>query len=165
MLVKPRDAPDSASRVPLGLGARTAALAQHRESRHAVKYSVVGVSNVIIDMVVFVVLLQLGVWYVAAKVLSESAAILNGYTFNRRWTFRAGAHRYMKLLRYVTIQGTGLLLNLALLTTLVEIVGLGPVLAAVIALPPVAAYCFLGNRLWTFGQHVPPADAPPARRT
>ena len=163
MLVKPRDEPD-APRVPLGLGARAATLAQHRESRHAVKYAVVGVANVILDMAVFVLLLQLGVWYVAAKALSVSAAMINGYTFNRRWTFRAGGHGNMKLLRYVTVQGTGLLLNLAMLTTLVEVVGLGPVPAAVLAVPLVAAYCFLGNRLWTFGQHLPPVPAP-ARRT
>ena len=131
------------------------AVATHRESRHAVKYAIVGVANVAIDLGIYALLVHLGVWYVLAKTLSLCVATLNGYTFNRRWTFRAGDHETMKLARYVTVQGTGLLLNLALLTGLVEIAGLHEVTAAAAAVPFVAAYCFLGNRLWTFGAHVP----------
>ena len=130
---------------------------RHREGRFAIKYAIVGVANVAIDLVVYVVLLHAGVWYVAAKSLSLGAATVNGYIFNRRWTFRAGDHENMKLVRYVTVQGTGLLVNLALLTLLVAGLGVGKVVAGVIAVPFVAAYCFLGNRLWTFRRHIPPS--------
>ena len=134
---------------------RAAALARHRESRHAVKYAAVGVVNVVLDLAVFALLVHLGVWYVAAKVLSVGVAMINGYTFNRIWTFRAGGHATTKLARYVAVQGSGLLLNLALLTSLVEVAGLRPVPAAALVVPVVAVYCFLGNRLWTFGRHLP----------
>lgn len=137
------------------LGARAVALARHRESRHAVKYAMVGVVSVVLDLVLFVLFLHLGVWYVAARAMSVVVATINGYTFNRLWTFRAGSHANAKLARYVTVQGTGLLLNLALLTTFVELAGLHPIPAAALAVPVVATYCFLGNRLWTFGRHLP----------
>lgn len=135
--------------------ARAVAVATHRESRHAVKYAIVGVANVIIDLTIYAALVHFGVWYIAAKVVAVVIATINGYTWNRIWTFRAGDHESMKLVRYVTVQGSGLLLNLGLLSLLVEVFGVGEVRAAVIALPIVAAYCFLSNRLWTFGRHIP----------
>jgi putative flippase GtrA len=139
-----------------GARERAIAVVTHRESRHVLKYAVVGVANVTIDVAIYAALVHLGIWYLAAKVLSLSVATLNGYTFNRIWTFRAGDHEHMKLARYVTVQGSGLLLNLALLTLLVEVIGVGKVVAAVVAVPFVAAFCFLGNRLWTFGRHIEP---------
>ncbi len=132
-------------------------MAQHRESRHAVKYAAVGVVNVALDLALFALLLHLGVWYVAAKALSVVAATINGYTFNRLWTFRAGRHARTKLVRYLTVQGSGLLFALAIVTTLVELVGVAPLAAGAVAVPVVATYCFLANRLWTFGPHMPPA--------
>lgn len=149
-------APMAASRAPRARE-RAVAVTQHRESRHAAKYAIVGVANVAIDLTVYALLIHLGVFYVIAKVLSLSVATINGYTFNRRWTFRAGDHESMKLVRYVTVQGTGLVLNLIVLTLLVEVIGVGKLPAAAIAVPFVALFCFLGNRLWTFGRHVPPA--------
>ena len=145
------------------LRARVRAALEHRESRHAIKYGIVGVANVAIDFLLYALLVHLGVWYVAAKTLSLVAATINGYTFNRRWTFRAGRHATTKLVRYLTVQGTGLLLALAILTTLVELAGVAPLPAGAMAVPVVASYCFLANRLWTFGPHVPPAVAPYAR--
>jgi putative flippase GtrA len=118
---------------PPGVRARTRALMAHEESRHAVKYSVVGVVNVTIDLALYALLLSLGVWYVAAKALSLIAATANGYTFNRLWTFRAGEHHNMKLVRYVAVQGTGLVLNLALLALFVEGFGLTELAAALLA--------------------------------
>jgi putative flippase GtrA len=123
----------------------------------------VGMLSVALDLTLFALLLHVGVWYVAAKALSVVAATINGYTFNRRWTFRAGRHGTEKLVRYLTVQGTGLLLCLAILTTLVEAVGLAPLAAGVLAVPVVATYCFLGNRVWTFGPDMAPAVAPSAR--
>ena len=139
---------------------RAVAVATHRESRHAVKYAIVGVANVAIDLAIYTALVHLGLWYVVAKVVSLCASTANGYTFNRIWTFRAGDHEHMKLARYVTVQGTGLLLNLVLLTFLVEVIGVGEITAAALAVPFVAAYCFLGNRLWTFGRDIEPVRGP-----
>ena len=130
------------------------ALIEHRESRHAAKYAIVGVANVTIDFVLYGLLVWLGVWYGAAKSLSLIVATLNGYTFNRVWTFRAGRYRHSTLARYVGVQGIGLALNLALLGLLVEVLGLGPVIAQLIAIPVVCTFTFLANRLWTFGGDV-----------
>ena len=144
---------------------RVRSVVEHREARHAAKYSIVGVANVAIDLTLYTVMVQLGVFYVVAKALSELAAIANGYIFNRTWTFRAGAHERMKLVRYATVQGSGMVLNVGLVAVFVEVVGLGKITAAVIALPLAAAYCFALNRLWTFGRHIVRTPETPATRT
>lgn len=133
---------------------RVQSVVEHREARHAVKYSIVGVANVAIDLTLYALMVHLGVFYVAAKALSELAAIANGYIFNRTWTFRAGPHERVKLMRYAIVQFSGMVLNVALVAFFVEIVGVGKIVAAGIALPLAAAYCFALNRLWTFGRHI-----------
>lgn len=125
-----------------------------RESRHAVKYGIVGVSNVAIDFALYALLVSLGVWYPLAKTLSLVVATANGYTFNRLWTFRAGAHRNVILGRYVAVQASCLSANIAVLAVLIDIVGLGRVTAQAIALPAIALGSFLAQRLWTFGYAV-----------
>ena len=133
---------------------RVQSVVEHPEARHAVKYSIVGVANVAIDLTLYAVMLQLGVYYVVAKALSELAAIANGYVFNRTWTFRAGPHAHAKLVRYAIVQGSGMALNVALVAVFVEVVGVEKLAAAVIALPLAAGYCFALNRVWTFGRHI-----------
>jgi putative flippase GtrA len=138
---------EAASRPAAGLGSPAA----RRELRRAVKYGVVGVSNVTIDFAIYAFLVGLGVWYPLAKVVSLVIATANGYTFNRLWTFRAGGHRADVLVRYVTVQALCLAANLTLLALLIEWAGLGKVVAQAVALPVVALASFLAQRLWTFG--------------
>ncbi len=122
-----------------------------RELHHAIKYGIVGVSNVTLDFAIYALLILLGVWYPIAKSLALFVATANGYTFNRLWTFRAGGHRYTVLTKYVTVQLTCLAVNLVVLAVLIEAVGLGKLTAQAATLPFLALASFLGQRLWTFG--------------
>jgi putative flippase GtrA len=122
-----------------------------REARQAVKYAIVGVSNVAIDFGLYALLVSIGVWYPLAKTLSLVVATANGYTLNRRWTFRAGAHRNLVLTKYVAVQAGCLATNLVLLVLLIEVLGLHQIAAQAVALPIVALLSFLAQRLWTFG--------------
>jgi putative flippase GtrA len=122
----------------------------NRDVRRAVKYGIVGVANVTLDFALYAVLVSLGVWYPLAKTGAVIVATANGYTFNRLWTFRAGAHRTAFLVKYVTVQVSCLALNLCLLVLLIEGAGLDKILAQAVALPFVAGASFTAQRLWTF---------------
>ena len=129
---------------PLVTGARL-------EARRATKYGIVGVANVGIDFALFALFVTLGVWYPIAKALSLTAATINGYTWNRRWTFRAGRHQHSMLARYVAVQAACYVLNVALLVFMIESLGWTEIVSQAIALPIIAALSFLLQRLWTFG--------------
>ena len=54
-----------------------------------IKFGIVGVSNTLLTLVVYTVLLKgFGVWYLAASAIGFIAGAINGFLLNRRWTFR-----------------------------------------------------------------------------
>jgi putative flippase GtrA len=120
------------------------------EGGRAAKYAVVGIANVAIDFLVYAVLVTVGVWYPVAKGISLTAGTVNGYTWNRLWTFRVGAHRHSMLVKYVTVQAFCYLGNLALLAILIELLGRSEIVAQVIAIPIISAFSFASQRVWTF---------------
>src|SRR5436190_19661788 len=53
------------------------------------RFLVVGVANTILSFGVYGLLLALGAWYVLAAPLAFAVGAVNGFVFNRRWTFAA----------------------------------------------------------------------------
>jgi putative flippase GtrA len=122
-----------------------------RIRKQALRFAVVGVANTIVSFAIYAGLLALGVWYVAAAVAAYAGGLANGYTLNRRWTFSVGRMRASTLARYSIVQVTGLLLSLAILSTLVELAGVPELPAQVLSWPPVIVYSFVATRSWAFG--------------
>ena len=112
-----------------------------------------------ITLALYAGLVELGLWYPLAAVVGYIAGILNGYTWNRIWTFEAGPFQARSFSRYVAVQGSGLLLNITGLLVMVEVFGLGHTVAEIATLIPVTIMTFLVNRHWTFVAF----GAPPAR--
>ena len=55
-----------------------------------VKFGIVGVSNTLLTLVVYTVLLKVfGVWYLAASAIGFIVGATNGFLLNRRWTFKS----------------------------------------------------------------------------
>ena len=53
-----------------------------------VKFGIVGVSNTLMTLVVYTVLLKVfGVWYLAASAIGFAVGATNGFLLNRKWTF------------------------------------------------------------------------------
>jgi len=137
--------------LPRTLGPPAERSAARREFRQAVKYGIVGVANVVLDLSLYALLVSIGIWYPLAKTLSLVAATANGYTLNRIWTFRAGEHRNIVLAKYVAVYAVCLCMNIALLVLLIEVAGLGQIRAQMLVFPFIALCSFLAQRLWTFG--------------
>lgn len=116
-----------------------------------VKFALVGLSNTIITLGVYGGLFLVGADYMIAAVVGWSAGALNGYTWNRIWTFRAGAHQHELLGRYLGVALAGLALNSLLLRISIEELGFDELGGQAAILPIVAGTTFLINRFWTFG--------------
>jgi putative flippase GtrA len=112
------------------------------------RFLAVGVGNTAISFIVYGALLGLGAWYVVAAPLAFAAGALNGYVFNRRWTFGARDSTRARVL-YVAVQATGAL-STSLLVPLFVAAGVGKVGAYLAAVPPVTVCIFVANRVWTF---------------
>jgi uncharacterized protein len=99
--------------------------------------------------------------YPILKVLSASVAILNGFYWNRRWTFkiRGKEERHQQLVKFTIVALTGLALNTLISSGLNNIIEghqkRSWLVASIIATIVVAFWNFTGQRLWTFRNKKP----------
>ena len=115
------------------------------------KFVAVGILNTALSFGCYAWLLNLGVPYLVASVAAFTAGALNGYRLNRKWTFAVGAPNVAGLVRYLVVRLGGIILNSGLLVVIVEVVGVGPLVGQVVALPAVSALAFIASRQWVFG--------------
>lgn len=122
------------------------------------KFGVVGVSNTLLTLAVYTVLLKvLGVWYLAASAIGFVVGATNGFLLNRRWTFRGHVGDVFTPVRWGVVQSCGLGINEGLLYVFVHDAQLDKLIAQVCATAVVTVTTFFANRAWTFRVHHPVA--------
>jgi putative flippase GtrA len=131
------------------------------------RFLLVGVMNTALSFAAYRLLLVVSTPYLLAAPLAFAVGALNGYVFNRRWTFAARDTSRARLL-YVGVAIAGSAATSLLVFAFAQGAGTGKVLAYVAALPPVTVGTFLANRRWTFadrrastGRGFPTAGQPP----
>ena len=125
-----------------------------------VKFGIVGVSNTLISFAVYTLLLKvLGVWYVAASGIGFAVGAINGFLWNRAWTFRGHIGDALTPVRWFVVQTCGLLVNLGLIYLLIDGAGLDKLVGQAMTIAVVTVFTFLTNRAWTFRGHTPAALA------
>jgi putative flippase GtrA len=121
-----------------------------------VKFGIVGVSNTLIAFAVYTLLLKaFGVWYVAASGIGFAVGAVNGFLWNRAWTFRGHVGDALTPVRWFVVQTCGLLLDLGLVYLFVDGAGLGELVGQAVTTAIVTVITFFVNRAWTFGGHTP----------
>lgn len=118
------------------------------------KFGIVGVSNTLIFFAVYTLLLKaFGVWYVAASGIGFAVGAVNGFLWNRAWTFKGHVGDALTPVRWFVVQTCGLLLNLGLVYLFVDGVGLGELVGQAVTIVIVTLVTFFANRAWTFRGH------------
>jgi dolichol-phosphate mannosyltransferase len=117
-----------------------------------VKFSAVGASGYVVNLVVFTTLVRgLGVHYILAAVLAFCVAVTNNFLWNRHWTFAAAeGHMGFQAARFFTVSVIALGFNLLVLELLVR-ADFEKVLAQALAILAATPLNFIGNKLWSFG--------------
>jgi putative flippase GtrA len=113
------------------------------------RFLVVGVGNTAVSFVVYRLLLLVDTPYALAAPLAFAAGAVNGYFFNRRWTFAARDTTRARVV-YVLVQAAGAGLTSLVVFLFVRGAGISHVWAYLAAIPPVTVTTFVANRLWTF---------------
>lgn len=135
------------------------------------KFSMVGGSGFIVNLVVYAISLRLmgdvpgGIEdYQLAAFIAFFIANMSNYALNRVWTFheRGGGAVLLEYLRFLAIGVLSLLVGLVILTVLVQVfelpqqlahtgvTDLGKLIGQAIAIVVVTPIGFVGNKLWTF---------------
>jgi putative flippase GtrA len=121
----------------------------HHPSRQFVRFALVGLLNTAITVIVYRSLLEVGTPYVIAAPVGFAAGSINGYVFNRRWTFGASDSSRARA-TFAAVQALGAVALTLLVLVFVEAGGAGKLVAYIAAIPPVTLGTFLANRRWTF---------------
>jgi putative flippase GtrA len=109
----------------------------------AARFSIVGITNTLIDAAIFFALTQgLAVPVLSAKWISYSSGLANSYYWNRRWTFREARLARQAAFRFVALNLAGLLVNASLLALGLDILHLPLQLGWLVATG--------GSWLWNF---------------
>ena len=127
------------------------ALRQRRNWVQLAKFSVVGASGYVVNLVVYTALLKgAGLHYAVAATCSFVVAVTNNYCWNRLWTFHEQrGHVGWQGLRFLVVALVAYAANLGILALFVES-GIDKILAQAIAVVLVTPLNFDGNKLWSF---------------
>lgn len=119
------------------------------------KFALVGLSGVGINMVVYMYFIALNVNYLVAACCSFAVAVTNNFFWNVLWTFRGRAQNRSitkKYLSFVIISSVNLAVNLLVLQLLVEYIQISETLAQLVSIALVSGLNFLLNYWITFGE-------------
>ena len=119
--------------------------------RQFARFLLVGAGNTVLSFVVYRLLLVPGTPYALAAPLAFAVGAVNGYVFNRRWTFAARDSARARVL-YLAVQGVGAGSTSLLVLLFVHAAGTGRIGAYLAAIPPVTVCMFAANRVWTFAE-------------
>ncbi|HIW31730.1 MAG TPA: GtrA family protein, partial [Candidatus Paenibacillus intestinavium] len=95
----------------------TSAKSNRRKSmKQFIIFAIVGVSNTVVDFIIFWLLIQLSVHYIIANIVAYSIGMLNSYIWNNAITFRSNdRHRYIiavkRMIRFIIWNGCMLLVS------------------------------------------------------
>jgi putative flippase GtrA len=125
-----------------------------------IRFGLVGASGFVVNLAVYALFVHaVGIPYQLAAVLAWLVAVSSNFVLNRHWTFDRpdGAVRHQAVRFFLVSLAAFALVNLVLLTLLVEQAGMAKVPAQALAVAAATPFNFLGNKLWSF--RGPPAQS------
>jgi len=127
-------------------------LLKRRVFRQFIKFGLVGVSSTVIDWGIYLILTRFaGIYYLMAKILSFSFAVINSYVWNRRWTFRSNdPQKLRQFIKFLIIALVGVVLNTLIMYIVVDYIHLNDLYGLVISSAIVMFWNFLANKFYTF---------------
>lgn len=116
-----------------------------------VKFSIVGVSNTLLNFIIFILLNSLGVNYMVASIIAYSLSIVNSYFWNSRLVFKCeNENKKSVVIKFVILNLIGLSINTLLIGVLVGILELKKIVAMVIVTLLVMCINYVLNKIWVF---------------
>ncbi len=115
-----------------------------------IKFGLVGVSNTVISLAVYYLLVYLGVHYIVANIFGFIISVLNAYYWNSKFVFKSDNSKKTILFRtYVAYLITFIISN-GLLYIQVDKMGISKYIAPIICLLVTIPLNFIINKFWTY---------------
>ena len=121
--------------------------------RHISRFSLVGVSNTLIDFLVFTILNSLGAGSAVSQAAGYGCGVVNSFIFNKKWTFQdktTGKKNVQGVMKFLTINLIILLLTTLAIDLLTDNMGINVYISKVLVTLLAQVINFLGYKLWVF---------------
>ncbi|BDU50921.1 GtrA family protein [Haliovirga abyssi] len=118
-----------------------------------IKFGIVGISGVIVNMIVYSILIFMNINYLIAATISFFIAVTNNFIWNNIWTFKGKAeHKSFKrkYFSFLLISGINFIVNILVLRLLVENFSINKILSQLIGIGVASTLNFLGNYFIVF---------------
>lgn len=127
-------------------------------AKQFMQFALVGVSNTLISLGIYYLLLHFNVYYIIAHVVGFLISVLNSFFWNSRFVFRRQTHKKIAFFKTLISYGVTFLLSTSLLYLMVDIIGVPDKIAPIINMFITTPLNFLLNKFWAFGKK---KDTPP----
>ena len=116
------------------------------------KFGIVGISNTLLSLAIYYLLVLLGVNYILSNVVAFAVSVLNAYYWNRKYVFGQveGSKKGRQLAKVYVSYGFTFLLSTGLLFLMVAVIGVSEFIAPLINLCITIPLNFLLNKFWAF---------------
>jgi len=126
-------------------------LGLYQKHQHLIKYALIGITGVVLDFIIFVLLTQkLQMNYQVANVISVSCGITNNFILNYFFNFNSRGYFIKRFAKFYSIGLLGLLLNSLLLFVMIHLLHTPQNIAKLCSLLVVVCMQFILNKKITF---------------
>ena len=117
-----------------------------------IKFGLVGITNTIVHLGVYYLLLYFDIHYIIANTLGFLISIMNSYFWNSRFVFKSNKEGATTFLRTFLAYGSTFLLSSVLLFIMVDIIGISDKIAPLLNMFITIPLNFLLNKFWAYKQ-------------
>ena len=119
--------------------------------RNLILYGIIGSCTATLDFLIFTALTQgLNIYYIIANIISCSTGILCSFLLNRKYNFKVTDHTARRLLIFVTVGLTGMLLSSLILRLTIEQLQWNELVSKLVSIVIVVLFQFLLNKNISF---------------
>ncbi len=118
-----------------------------------IKFSIVGLSGVVVNLAVYSVLIYFDIYYLLAATLSFLVAVTNNFYWNFIWTFKNKAeHKTVgkKYIHFFLVSLFNYFINIFVLKVMVSVFAYNEIFSQIIAIGTASVLNFVGNYFITF---------------
>lgn len=115
-----------------------------------IKFGIVGVSNTLLSLTVYYIILWIGGHYMLANILSWVISVYNAFYWNNKYVFKNNNSYLKALIRTYLSYGASFLVGSVLLVVYIECFKVSDKVAPLLTLIITIPLNFLMNKYWTF---------------
>jgi putative flippase GtrA len=122
-----------------------------KKIKQLIKFCIVGLSNNIIFIIFYYILLHFKVYYLISNIISYILSSFCGYILNKTWVFNVNKRKLTKsLIKYYITYGTSFLINICLMYIIVDLLKMSKNIAPFIILCITIPYNFVLSKVWVY---------------